>query len=164
MDTMKELYHAEAQLPERAHRKRALIAMAIIGAIGLAACIVLCTFATRRNLRLIMPLTIGVSVLSGWAVITILHGSFYRAGVRFKHSDLMLNGTREVFSGRFEKTDDVRRVGNGISVRRVYCEMDGHETALSVNEEKAALLPDAFDGTVQTVYDFIVAFEVKKDA
>ena len=27
---MKELYHAEAQLPERAHRKRALIAMAII--------------------------------------------------------------------------------------------------------------------------------------
>ena len=76
----------------------------------------------------------------------------------------MLNEPRETFTGRFEKTDDVRRVKNGLSVRRVRCFEDEHETALSVNESKAALLPDAFSGTVQTVYDFIVAFEVREDA
>lgn len=161
---MTELYHAEAVLPERARKKRILIVMLTIAAVGLAACIVLCTFATRRNLRLIMPLTIGTSVLSGWIVITLFHGAFSEAGAQCKHADIMLNEPREVFTGRFEKTDDVRRVKNGLSVRRVICIENERETVLTVNEAKAALLPDTFCGAVQTVYDFIVAFEVKENA
>ena len=58
----------------------------------------------------------------------------------------------------------MRRVKNGLSVRRVRCIDGERETALTVNESKTALLPDVFVGTVQTVYDFIVAFEVKEDA
>ena len=71
---MTELYHAEALLPERVRKRRVLIVMLAVAAAGLAACIILCTFATRRNLRLIMPLTIGTSILSGWIVITLFHG------------------------------------------------------------------------------------------
>ena len=161
---MTELYHAEALLPERVRKRRVLIVMLAVAAAGLAACIILCTFATRRNLRLIMPLTIGTSILSGWIVITLFHGAFSEAGAQYKHTDVMLNEPREVFTGRFEKTDDVRRVKNGLSVRRVRCIDGERETALTVNESKAALLPDVFVGTVQTVYDFVVAFEVKEDA
>ena len=158
-----ELYNPDALLPERARKKRALITMLIIGAAGLCACVVLCVLATRRNLRLVMPLTIGTSVLSGWAVITVLHESFLRAGAQVRHGDLMLNEPRETVTGRFEKTDDVRRMKNGLSVRKVRWSVEDHEAILSVNEAKAALLPDVFTGTVQTVYDFIVAYEVSED-
>lgn len=164
MKQMIELYHAEAILPERTRKKRTLIVMLVIAAIGLAACIVICTFATRRNLRLILPLTIGTSTVAGWIVITLLHGPFLEAGAQCRHSDLMLNEKREAFTGRFEKTDDVRRIKNGLSVRKVRCIEEERERVLSVNEEKAAQLPDAFSGTVQTVYDFIVAYEVNEDA
>lgn len=163
MKNMIELYNADALLPERARKKRALIAMLIVGAAGLCACIVLTALATRRNIRLILPLTIGVSVAAGWILITILHGSFTLSGAQVRHLDVMLNEPRESFSGRFEKTDSVRRMKNGLSVRKVLLTKDGHETVLSVNEQKAALLPDAFTGTAQTVYDFIVAYEVDED-
>lgn len=164
MKNMIELYNTDALLPERARKKRALIAMLILGAIGLAACIVVSTFATRRNLRLILPLTIGISIATGWIVITILHGAFSEAGAQVRHNDLMLNEPRETVVGRFEKTDDVRRIKNGLSVRRVQWHGEENEGTLSVNEQKAALLPDTFTGTVETVYDFIVAFEVSENA
>ena len=158
-----ELYNQDAQLPERARKKRALIAMLIIGAIGLAACIVLCALVTRRNIQKIMPLTIGISIVTGWIVITILHGSYGSASAMLKHSDLMLREPRKTLKGRFEKTETVRRIRNGMSVRMVRCFEGEHETILSVNGRKADLLPDAFTGTVQTVYDYIVAYEVEED-
>lgn len=158
-----ELYRWEMLIPAKGKRKRALIAMLIIGVLGLSACILFCVFATRRNMRVMLPLTIGTSILSGWTVITILHGAFSESNAEQRHCRLMLEEPRVKQIGRFEKTDDVRRVRNGVTMRKIRMTEDGHERMLSVNEALAGKLPDAFSGTVETVYDFIVAYEVNGD-
>ncbi len=150
-------------IPANGKRKRALIVMLIIGVLGLSACVLFCVFATRRNLRTMLPLTVGTSILSGWTVITLLHGAFSEANAEQRHLRLMLEEPRVAQSGRFEKTGDVRRVRNGVTMRKIRMTEDGHERMLSVNEALADKLPDAFSGTVETVYDFIVAFEVNVD-
>lgn len=163
MEKRVELYHPDA-LPEKREKKKKLRAvMLCIGGIGLLACILFCVFATRRNQHLLLPLTIGTSVLTGWIVITFLHGSYGRANADVRHCELMLSEPRVEQRGRFRKTDEVRRMRNGMHVRKVLLFEGDRERLLSVSEQKAAQLPDAFSGTAETVYDFIVAYEVNGD-
>ena len=70
-----------------------------------------------------------------------------------------MTGSRPRFTGRFEKREGVYRVKKGVSIRKVAMQGTFHETLLTVADEKAALLPDSFEGTVETVYDCIVAYE-----
>ena len=110
-----ELYDA-GSLPEKHRRKKKLrTAMLCIGGIGLSVCILLCVLATRKNQGLLLPLTIGVSILTGWIVITILHGPFGCANADVRHCELMLNEPRAVQRGSFRKTDEVRHMRNGIT-------------------------------------------------
>ena len=50
----------------------------------------------------------------------------------------------------------------GVPIRKVRQREEFHEMLLSVYDEKAAQLPDAFEGAVETVYDCIVAFREDK--
>jgi hypothetical protein len=160
---MIELYNTEALATDRAQIKRRLIVMLLVAAAGLIPCVALIALATRRNQHILLPLAIGIAWLSGWVFITILHGSFAKANARRRHDETMLNEPRERMTGRFTKTDEVRRMKNGMEVRKVLLLEDGRERVLSVNEAKAQLLPDAFMGAADTVYDFIVAYEVNGD-
>ena len=155
---LKELYEAKELTEAKDARKRAGTAMAVMAAAGLLACILLCCFATRQNQYVLLPVTIGVSTLSGWIVIFLSHSRYEDAKARVRHAELMLDGPRERFSGSFRKLDGVYHVKRGVSVRKVSLREDFHETLLTVYEAKAPQLPDAFDGTVETVYDCIVAF------
>lgn len=158
-----ELYDPEA-LPEKHRKKKKLrTVMLCIGGIGLLACILLCVFATRQNRNILMALTIGASTLAGWIVITFLHGSFGTAHADIRHCELMLSEPRIEQHGRFQKTGEVRRMRNGMHVRKVLLFEGDRERILSVSEQKAAKLPDAFTGTAETVYDFIVSYEVNGD-
>lgn len=158
-----ELYNQNMLPPARRKRTCVLAAILILGILALTACVLFCVFTTRKNLRITLPLTIVTSVVAGWIEITLIHGLFGRASAEYKHCGMMLKEPRETQSGRFEKTDDVRRIGNGISVRKVRVSREEHEQILSVAETLANKLPDRFSGTAQTVYDFIVAFEVDGD-
>lgn len=158
-----ELYKAEERDKEKARKQRAKIGMIVVGAAGLLGCVILCLCATRRNVAVLRPIVIGLSVLSGWVVIFLSHAVYGEAKATEAHDALMLSEPRVRVSGRFEKTDDVRRVKNGVTVRKVRMLSVPRDVLLNVNEEKAALLPDAFSGTVETVYDFIAAFEVDGD-
>ena len=160
---MIELYHQGEQATERAAKKRALIAMLAVAAAGLVPCIVLIALATRRNQHLFLPLAIGIAWLSGWIFITILHGSFAAANARRRHNEMMLNEPRETMTGQFTKTADIRRMKNGMAIQKVILLENERERVLSVNAEKAALLPDTFTGAAETVYDFIVAYGVNGD-
>jgi hypothetical protein len=158
-----ELYDPEALPKKRARRKTLLAVMLGIGGIGLFVCILLCVLTTRKNYMTMLPLTIAASVLAGWIVITLLHGSFGNANADVRHWETMLREPRETQRGRFEKTGDVQRVRNGMTVRRVRFFEEERERVLSVSEHLADRLPDAFSGTVETVYDFIVAYEENGD-
>ena len=155
---LKELYEAKELTEAKADRKRAGTAMAVVAAAGLLGCILLCCLATRQNQHVTFPATVGVSVLSGWIVIFLSHSRYEDARARVRHVELMLDGPRERFTGSFRKLDGVYRVKRGVSVRKVSQQEDFHETLLTVYEAKACRMPDAFDGTVETVYDCIVAF------
>lgn len=158
-----EFYEQSEADREHARQKRALIAMIAVGAAGLIACAVLCLFVTRKNHGTLLLPVICVSVVAGWIVIFLSHAVYGEAKALFRHAELMLTGERETYAGRFEKTADVRRVKNGVTVRKVRLFAGERETLLNINEEKAAALPDAFTGTVETVYDFIAAYEVSDD-
>ena len=158
-----ELYDPGALPKKRVRRRKLFAAMLCIGGIGLFVCILFCVLTTRKNYMTMLPLTIAASVLTGWIIITFLHGSFSDANADVRHWETMLREPRETQRGRFEKTDDVRRVRNGMTVRKVRFFEDERERVLSVSEHLADRLPDTFSGTVETVYDFIVAYEVNGD-
>jgi len=141
------LYESEEMIRAQATEKRTRRAMGIVAAAGLVLCVLFCLFTTRQNQGVTLPLTVGTSILAGWIVIFLSHSRLEDARARARHAQLMLTGPRETFSGRFEKLPGVYRVKKGVAIR---------------SDEKAARLPDVFDGTVETVYDCIVAFGVKE--
>ena len=156
------LYRTEELTEARTAQKRAGRAMLAVAAAGLAVCMALCCLTTRRNQRLTFPLTFGTSVLAGWVVIFLSHSRYEGAKARVRHVELMLTGPRERFEGRFEKLEGTWRVKRGVPIRKVRQREEFHEMLLSVYDEKAAQLPDAFEGAVETVYDCIVAFREDK--
>ena len=158
-----ELYQMQEADAANTRRRKALTAMITAGAIGLLTCVLLCLFVTRKNSMKILPFVIGASILSGWTVIFLSHTFYGEARAAVRHDEMMLTGERETFVGRFQKTDEVHRVKNGVTVRKIIALCDERERVLSVSEQKAALLPDTFDGKVEAVYDFIAAIEVQND-
>ena len=163
MENKVELYREDALPEKRAKKKKLRVVMLCIGGLGLIVCILLCAFATRQNRQTLLPFAIGASTLAGWIVITFLHGSYGNANADVRHCELMLSEPRTLQKGSFRKTDEVRRVKNGMHVRKVLLREGDRERVLSVSEMKAAELPDAFSGTAETVYDYIVAYEVNGD-
>ena len=152
------LYESEELPRAQAAEKRVRKAMLIVAAVGLLLCVLFCCFTTRKNQAVTLPLTVGASILSGWIVIFLSHSRYDGARAKARHAQLMLTGPRESFTGRFTKLDGVYRVKKGVSIRKVRLQDDFHETLLTLSDEKAALVPDAFTGTVETVYDCIVAW------
>ncbi len=152
------LYESEELPRAQAAEKRVRKAMLMVAAVGLLLCVLFCCFTTRKNQAVTLPLTVGASILSGWIVIFLSHSRLDGARAKARHAQLMLTGPRETFSGRFEKLEGVYRVKKGVSIRKVRLQDDFHETLLTISAEKAALVPDAFTGTVETVYDCIVAW------
>lgn len=152
------LYESEELPRAQAAEKRIRKAMLMVAAVGLLLCVLFCCFTTRKNQDVTLPLTVGTSILAGWIVIFLSHSRFDGARAKARHAQLMLTGPRETFSGRFEKLEGVYRVKKGVSIRKVRLQDDFHETLLTISAEKAALVPDAFTGTVETVYDCIVAW------
>ena len=154
-----ELYRPEELTAAKAAQKRTGTVMLVVAGLGLVACVLICCFATRKNLRLTLPLTIGASTLAGWVVIFLSHSRHQGAKAAVRHTELMLTGPRERFEGRFTLLDGAYRVKRGVSIRKVVLREDYHETMLTVSEAKAPLLPQEFDGAVETVYDCIVAWK-----
>ena len=157
------LYKQEELTENRAAQRRIGRAMIAVAVLGLAVCVLVCCFATRHNQRVTLPLVVGSSTLAGWIVIFLSHSRYEGARAAVRHVELMLTGPRERFSGCFEKLEGVYRVKRGVSIRKVRLREEYHETLLTVFEEKAALLPDSFEGTVETVYDCIVAYREAGD-
>ncbi len=158
-----ELYREEDLRRIDARYKRTRNAMIIIAAAGLMLCILFCILTTRKNQDVMLPLTIGTSILAGWTVITLSITPFDAAKAAIRHAKKIAEGERETIEGRVEKTDELWHIRNGVSVRKVRVITDERETMLNVSEMLSKRLPDAFTGKVDVVYEFIVAYEVKTD-
>ncbi len=159
-----ELYRKEVQERARERKSRAAKAMLAVAGAGLLICILLCVFTTRKNEGVMLPLTIGTSVLAGWIVIFLSHAVYGEANATVRHMEAMYEGERETVCGRFTKTGDVYRIRHGVTMRRVrFVSEDGHDSVLNICESLQKDLPDTFCGRADTVYGFIVAYEVTAD-
>ncbi len=158
-----ELYLETELERERARKKRAGIAMIAVAAAGLLACVLFCVFTKRKNLTVMLPLTVCTSILAGWIVIFLSHTAYGDAKAAIRHREMLAEGERELFCGRIEKTDEVYRVRKGIRVRKVRVKSEERETTLMISEALSGRLPDAFDGEVEASYDFVVAYGVNGD-
>ena len=158
------LYESDELTLARAAEGRTRRIMLAAAIVGLVLCVLFCRFTTRQNQGVTLPLTVGTSVLAGWIVIFLSHSRLEDARARARHAELMLTGPRETFSGRFEKLPGVYRVKKGVAIRKVRLQEEFHETMLTVSAQKADRLPDVFTGTVETVYDCIVAFREEGEA
>ena len=159
-----DLYPIEEaqQLTDR--RRKAVRLMLVIGAIGLAICIVLCACTTMKNHRVLQWTTVVASVLTGWILIFLHHAVFSEARALYQHAERVREAQRETYTGTFEQTDTVLRVRKGITLRRVNAHCGGRDTVLNVSEVKAKRLPKRFCGTVEAADFFIVTAEVNGDA
>ena len=155
------LYQPEELKAAQARQRRTGRLMLAVALAGLIACVIVCCCATRQNQRVTLPLTVGISILSGWVVIFLSHSRYEGAKAQARHVELMLTGPRETFSGRFTLQKGVWRVKKGVSIRKVKEQEAFHETLLSLYDAKAPRLPEDFTGTVETVYDCIVAFQAE---
>ena len=158
-----ELYRKEAKETAQMRAARTRNCMIAIAAAGLIVCVVLCAFVTRKNEGVMLPVTIGASVLTGWTVIFLSHAVYDEAKATVRHMQAREEGERETQEGRFEKTADFYRIRRGVSVRRVRAHIGERDMTLNVAEALSKQLPDAFTGTVETVHGFIVAYEVHAD-
>ncbi len=154
----KPLYKPEELTKALAAKRRADRLRLAVALLGLAACVAVCCFATRQNRAVTLPLTVGLSTAAGWIAIYLSHSRCEAARARVRHIELMLTGPRETYTGRFTKLDGVWHVKKGVSIRKLRQQEAFHETLLSVWDEKAARLPDEFEGAVETVYDCVAAF------
>ena len=159
-----ELYQIEETEQLAAKRRSAILAMCIVGGIGLAVCSTVCAFVTMKNYHTLQWVAVGASVAFGWAVIFLHHAVYGEAATLLKHAKRMQEAERTVYNGTFEQTDTVLRVRKGVTLRRVRAVCGERETVLSLCETKAKLLPKTFSGTVETADFFIVAAEVNGDA
>jgi len=158
-----ELYNKEALLSMHAKKKRAGIAMLAVAAAGLAACIVLCLLTTRSNYGTMLWATVGTSIVSGWIVIFLSHAVFEVAKTGERHMKMVEEGERKTVGGRFEKTNEVRYIRHGVTLRRVRLTSGERETMLVLYEPYAKKVPETFSGEAEIVNDFIVAYEVNGD-
>jgi hypothetical protein len=158
-----ELYRDEDLKRIQVRHKRTCIATIVVAAAGLMLCILFCILTTRKNQGVMLPLTIGTSILTGWTVITLSITLLDAEKAAIRHAKKIAEGEKETFEGRVEKTDELWHIRKGVSVRKVRVTADGRETVLNVSEALSKRLPDAFTGKVDVVYDFIVAYEVKAD-
>ena len=72
-------FYQQAELERaKAAEKRIGVTMAVVAGAGLALCVLLCCFVTRKNQGLLRPLTIGISLLAGWIVIFLSHSRYDR--------------------------------------------------------------------------------------
>ena len=155
-----ELYNPEALLSMQAKKKRVGIAMLAVAAAGLLACVILCILTTRSNYGTMLWTTVGVSILSGWTVIFLSHAVYEPTKSGVRHMKMVEEGERKTIRGRFEKTNEVRYIRHGVTLRRVRAVYGERAAMLVLYEPYAKRLPDIFVGAVETVNDFIVAYEV----
>lgn len=158
-----ELYREETKERARIRQKRAGIAMLAVAGAGLLLCILWCALTTRKNDGVMLPLTIGTSILTGWIVIFLSHALYDDAKSMVRHSEAIAEGERKTVSGRFTKTGEVYRIRHGVTVRRVHVDTGERELTLNVCEALSKELPDSFSGTAETVFGFLAACEVNAD-
>ena len=157
---IQELYRPEDL--SRLTRKRNIwrAALLLLTALALGICVLLCTRVNTRNAASLERIVIGISILSGWVLITLRYELLVLSRREAEHAAHMLAGPREKREGLLSLSPDSVRIPGSIRVRRLILQEDGQTCRLSVNISKLSQLGELpRTVTVYTVHDYVVALE-----
>lgn len=161
---MKELY--SAQQGQRWQRKvRGLkIGLWLTGALGLAACILLCSLVRTGNASLLFGLVSGISTLCGWAVMLTLYYGYFPARAQAEHFRGILEGEGQQAQGVWKMEKQRWRIPHSVAFYKVTLTEGEESHSLQINAALAGDLPRPGDYVqVKTVRKFITAYEVQHE-
>ena len=151
----------EWQAMERRERRMTL-AFRILAILTPAVFIMLCLLVRTGNARVMHPVMLCASGLTGAAAIIIYLILLRPARQEKRHMEMLRNGKKETLEGRITVTGESFRIPKSVRVRRVVLEGGGEErpVLLSIDERWACRLPP--DGTavrLAAVHNYIAGME-----
>ena len=164
IQSMKALY-LQSDI-DRLRRQTALWIAAAGGVlvVTLALCIMFCVRTHTANAPAMLRNTILTSILGGWIALTLRIFVIDELCYAKKHTEAMLQGPRETVTGTFTRTDEHIRIRRGVSMQKIQADTEGRTLALQLYDGAAKRFPRTGVVRVETVYGFIVAYEVADDA
>lgn len=162
--TIIELY-SESDLALLRRRCRLWIAAAVlIGAAALCCCVFNCIKVRPSTANELLVKTICVSVIGGWAVISLVHFVILDIMYMIRHTEAMMSADREAVSGTFYVSPETLHIKKGIAIRNVTVGENDDVGSVMIASVKAERFSKMITNTVYCVHGFIVACEVENEA
>ena len=128
------------QLTKRAHLYGIIIATVLAGT--LAGCIFLCTQVNTGNASRLLPITIGLSTLGGWAALLLTVFGRKPAKAQAAHMTGLLDAPQEEYTGTLTVSREVFAIPGSISVQKARLETDEETLSLNLYARYRGKLPD----------------------
>lgn len=149
------------RLKKRAHLYGIIIAAVLAGT--LAGCIFLCTQVNTGNAVRLLPMTIGLSTLGGWAAILLTVFGRRPAKAQAAHMTGLLDAAVEEYSGQLTVSPHTFAIPGSISVRKAKLTTEQETLAFHLNARYGAKLPDLSKPVrIAVRRTFIVGVEVQE--
>ena len=158
---MTELYQPGDFVQMKTAQERIRRSCWITAALGLAACVFLCTRVKTANWKALYAACVLISTLAGWQVFLHLIPYARRMRAEEQHVGAVLSLVREEAVGVLRCEPRPDRIPGGMLVRRLRLESDAPALSFFVNERKFKLLPP--EGTPVRLLlagRFVVGFEI----
>ena len=114
MNTINELYSRQDLKRLEKKTKRAGWAAALIAALTLAVCVLLCCLSNRHTAPVMEKTVTGLSILGGWTVIYLYHHLVKELRWELGHARMLLEEERSVLEGVIEVSKQRMRIRGSI--------------------------------------------------
>ncbi len=159
MDTRTDLFpDAELRRLEK-KKKRAEAAAALIGGLALLCCVLLCVFTRTANAQRMELSAIGVSILGGWAVMSLLFFPAASSRHELRHAQMLRGGPEETVCGAGVYEPGALQIRGSIRFRTLRLRTVEGEKRVKVCASRASTIPEGRALRVYTVNGYAAAFE-----
>lgn len=128
------------QLKKRAQRYGIMIAAVLAGT--LAGCVFLCAQVNTGNASRLLPITIGLSTLGGWAALLMLVFGRKPAKAQAAHMTGLLDAAQEEYTGTLTVSREVFAIPGSISVCKAKLKTEQENLSFNLNARYGSKLPD----------------------
>ena len=154
-----ELYREDDLVLLRKKAKKLTLAAVVLAAAALGVCVALCARVNTANASVLERSVILVSVLAGWAEISLLRFALSDTRRELTHAAMLRTAERQRLAGEVEVTGEKLRIVNSIPFRTVLLTDGEEKKRLRVIERRAKALQKAAPGAVYVANGYIAAWE-----
>ena len=141
-------------------------AFRILVCLAAAAFIVLCLLVRTENAQTFHWILIAVTLVLGWICISLHVLGIQEARTQAGHLDMLLQGEKEMLTGRMTLTDESIRIPKSIRIRKVLLDT-GEETPKRLNLDERWISRMPADGSLVSLpvsHSYIAGVEILEEA